>query len=155
MQFGRDTGEGARIAREKGATPIAAGLIRPSLLRQIIEGILARHPGAYVPGWPGVIVATEKGEGITWIAYTDEDAILIEPTKRTATPALSGEPLPWPETQAGIVAVEAEPAPDTNRGYDDDDGNGDGNGNGNGAPAPLPLGMLAAAAAAAFLLLRK
>jgi len=153
--FGRDEGAGRDIAREEAALRQFAGL-NPQMLFSALRGVLNYHPGVFVPGWPAVIVAIEMDteNRPNWYAFTDMgDAVLVEPSLRTATSSLGG-PVDWPLTTRGIVPVEAEPDPDTDRGYDDDDdGNGNGNGNGNGAPAPIPLGMIAAAAAAAFLLL--
>jgi len=58
--------------------------------------------GVYMPGWPGVIVATEKtgaGWGAPWVAVTDEGSLFVDPTWMRVTDAYGAEH-PWPTNSA-------------------------------------------------------
>jgi hypothetical protein len=91
-------------------------------LYQRLNGILALHPGAYVPAWSAIVVAVERTDQLSsskpFLAITDTGgAIYADPIWNQAEDAF-GDPLPWPQLGGGEpTPVEAVTPEDDDEAY--------------------------------------
>ena len=92
------------------------------LLYARLNGILALHPGAYVPAWDAIIVAVERTDKTStskpFLAFSDTGgAIYADPIWNQAEDAF-GEALPWPQLGGGEpTPVEAVTPEDEDEAY--------------------------------------
>lgn len=92
-------------------------------LAAVINGFLSRNLFVYVPGWPGVLTATERtGNSYQqpWVALTDEGGIFVDPLTRTVEDSF-GVTYAWPTTLTTIEPVQINENGESVPVNDDDD----------------------------------
>ncbi len=101
---------------EKAAEDYEERIPAGAKVAAVINGYLRRGLGVYVPGWPGIIYATERtGSSWSepWVAVTDEGAVLVDPVSRTVEYSYALT-YTWPKTLITISAIgdDGQPADD-------------------------------------------
>lgn len=79
----------------------------------VVNSLLKKQSAVYVPGWPGLIVATERTGSSwekPWIALTDEGGLFVDPQTRIVEDSY-GVFYDWPSTLTTIEGITADGEP--------------------------------------------